>query len=130
MHKNKLNRNSKEDLNCTCKEVYDSKRGKLLTLDWNVGKQEIKVLSSWILNQHSYWKNYLTISNNHWWISFEKVSRFNVYLSTLFSFLFYFKSQVYFIFVSNLQLLKRDKGSLILLNYKAGHVKNCYINEQ
>ena len=100
MHKNKLNRNSKEDLNCTCKEVYDSKRGKLLTLDWNVGKQEIKVLSSWILNQHSYWKNYLTISNNHWWISFEKVSRFNFYLSTLFSFLFYFKSQVYFIFVS------------------------------
>ena len=42
MHKNKLNKNSKEDLNCTCKEVYDSKKGKLLTLDWNVGKQELR----------------------------------------------------------------------------------------
>ena len=60
----------------------------------------IKVLSSWILNQHSYVKKCLSVSNIHWWISFEKVSNSKVCLSTLFSFLFYFKSPIYLMFVS------------------------------
>ena len=47
------------------KEVFDRKRGKLVTLDkcWQARDAEvmifsctIKVLSSWILNQHSYAK--------------------------------------------------------------------------
>ena len=60
----------------------------------------IKVLSSWILSQHSYVKKYLSVSTNHWWISFEKVSVFKCLPIYFVSLSFYFKSPIYSNFVS------------------------------
>ena len=92
------------------KELFDRKRGQLVTLDWNAGKKGMQ--KSWFfLSQLRFsqagssinilmWKNIsqsaITIGGFH----LKRCQDSNVYLFTLFSLSFYFKSPIYFNFVS------------------------------
>ena len=61
-------------------------------------------------------KRNLSVSNNHWWISFEKVSGFKCLPIYFVSLSFYFKSPIYFNFVSILSFATLSNKFLSVYN--------------